>query len=106
MTNVITSSPYTWQEDPAEERQRRLASVHTPPDTLCRLYPLSARLKVNDPLRRVQHGTLFAYARARRVPSVYPIEVFVSPEISNSFSRWVTYSPEEAELLPPTEMTS
>lgn len=102
--------PKDWKDDNVEEasrqgmhRQLREKAIDAEdiPVSLRRFYPLRARLSKYDVVLGFQAGTVLKYARVKRTPSRFPIEVFFSGKTATGVPRTqvISYNSDEVELL-------
>lgn len=100
-----------WNEIPEDESARHgLTRTLDPKDPvknaeiLRKLFPLKARLRKTDHMIHMPEGTILKYARVRREPTRYPIEVFFTTKASSDGSvmtRKMSMDSSEVELLEP-----
>lgn len=98
----------TWAEDPIEEAERnglgRRLKLDDAPGNAAMLrgyYPLKAKLLNRDQVLGFQVGTILKYARVKKVPARFPIEVFFSGRDAkgDTVIRRINYDSNEVELF-------
>lgn len=107
---VTSLDPKDWKEDPAEAAARNGLGYRLKQDDpdgnaaiLRGFYPLRAQLLKFDGVLGFQKGVVLKYARVKRTPERFPIEVFFSGPTGNGQHRMikVNYDSEDVALLEP-----
>ena len=106
---VTSMNRQDWVEDPAEDAERNgllHAMKRDDPEGNARLlrryYPLKAKMLKSEDVLGFQPGTVLKYARVRRSPSRYPIEVyFTGKTASGSYTtRRIGFDSSEVQVIP------
>lgn len=108
-TLAVTSlDPKDWKDDSKESAERNGLRHRLKMDDpagnnviLRKYYPLRARLRKFDGVLGFQAGTVLKFARVKRTPQRFPIEVFFSGKTPAGASKTVcvNYDSDDVELL-------
>lgn len=107
---VTSLDPKDWKEDPVEEATRNGIGHRLKDDDpqgnlalLRKYYPLRARLKRFDGVLGFQAGVVLRFARVKRTPQRFPIEVWFSGMTGTGATKTVrvNYDSQDVELIGP-----
>lgn len=93
--------PLQWKEDYEADQQRWRIRADTSDTFKRQLYPFSVRLLADSRMYGVKKDTVFAFARTKMAPAMFPIEVLHFN--MHGGREYYCFGPSEAEILVPVQ---